>query len=135
MNTPMMAEGSNRYIPIFEGLLTLEHINKLGVAVFLFIELLRRSKGTPRVEVTYRDLKIPFPFPMAHRIRTQKATPQNLIFSKTVRTVWARSSISFWRWTTIRPGKSWSRNWPDDWGRSGVAVSNGQKTARTRTMF
>ena len=53
----MPDKGSNRYIPVFEGLLAPEHIQKLGLSVFLFMELLRRSKGTPRVEVTYRDLQ------------------------------------------------------------------------------
>lgn len=52
-----MDKGSKRYIPVFEGLLTHDHIDKMGFSVFLFMELLRRSKGTPRVEVTYRDLQ------------------------------------------------------------------------------
>lgn len=53
-----MSEGSERYIPVFEGLLDPDHIEKLGTSVFLFIELLRRSKGKPIVEVTYRDLQL-----------------------------------------------------------------------------
>ena len=51
------SEGSKRYIPVFEGLVTHDHIDKMGITVFLFIELLRRSKGKPTIETTYQNLK------------------------------------------------------------------------------
>jgi len=51
------SQGSNRYIPVFDGLMAPKHIKKLGIAVFLFIELLSRTKGKPRITVTYRELQ------------------------------------------------------------------------------
>ncbi len=48
--------GSNKYTPIWNGLWTEKHIRKMGVAIYLFGQLLSQSKGNPKVEVTYTEL-------------------------------------------------------------------------------
>lgn len=48
--------GSKKYTPVWEGLWDHKHAVQMGKAIFLYGELLSRSKGRPTVEVTYQEL-------------------------------------------------------------------------------
>lgn len=50
------AKGSKKYTPIWNGLWDHKHAMQMGKAVFLYGELLSRSKGKPIVRVTYQEL-------------------------------------------------------------------------------
>jgi len=51
-----MKKGSTKYAPIFNGLWDIKHVQKMGMAVFLFGELLDRVGSKGEVEVSYREL-------------------------------------------------------------------------------
>jgi hypothetical protein len=51
-----MSKGSTKYAPIFNGLWDIKHVQRMGMAVFLFGELLDRVGNKGQLQITYREL-------------------------------------------------------------------------------
>ena len=51
-----MSKGSTHYAPIFNGLWDIKHVKKMGMAVYLFGELLDRVNSKGKVEVSHHEI-------------------------------------------------------------------------------